>query len=136
MNKNIWRQIVDFLGFGDDDAPEQDETTSYLGWKEIPGRKRGKVVPFASEKTENKALTVCRPTSFSDARGIVDDLMSGQPVVVNLTDTREEDARRLLDFISGSVYALQGQSQRIADKTFIFAPQGVKINSVPDVEQE
>ena len=102
-------------------------------------RERGsssKVVPI---RTTPKGLEVCimKPTSFEDSQDICDMLLSGRAAVVNLEGFDPMEAQRIMDFISGCVYAINGKLHQISRYIFIFSPDSVDISGdyldlVPD----
>jgi cell division inhibitor SepF len=72
-------------------------------------------------------VVVIEPKSFDEAQEIIDDLKSGRPVIINFEDTDRELARRIIDFISGGAYALDGSTEKISNYVFLFVPKGVEI---------
>ena len=73
-----------------------------------------------------EAVTV-RPTRYDQAKDIADLLKSGQPVVMNIAGADEETARRLIDFVSGLVYGLEGQIEKVSPGAFLIKPSGVRV---------
>lgn len=102
-------------------------------------RERGsssKVVPI---RTTPKGLEVCimKPASFEDSQDICDMLLTGRAAVVNLEGFDPIEAQRIMDFISGCVYAINGKLHQISRYIFIFSPDSVDISGdyldlVPD----
>lgn len=95
-----------------------------------------KIVPI---RTTPKGLEVCimKPSSFEESQDICDILLSGRAVVVNLEGFDPEMAQRIMDFISGAVYAVNGKLHQISKYIFIFSPDMVDISGdyldlVPD----
>ncbi len=72
-------------------------------------------------------LVVMQPENFEDAQNIGDHLKNKKPIVVNLEGLEKESARRVVDFLSGAVYALDGSIQRVSSNIFIIAPNNVDI---------
>ncbi|MCI8625721.1 MAG: cell division protein SepF [Lachnospiraceae bacterium] len=104
--------------------------------EEFPREKRGvrmekttsnKVVPI---RTTQKGMEVCimKPDSFEDSQDICDMLLSGRAVVVNLEGFDPLEAQRIMDFISGSVYAISGKLHQISKYIFIFSPDSIDIS--------
>jgi cell division inhibitor SepF len=87
----------------------------------------GKVVPI---RTTPKGLEVCimKPTSFEDSQVICDMLLTGRATVINLEGFDDNQAQRTMDFISGSVYAINGRLHRISSCIFIVSPDTVDIS--------
>ena len=67
------------------------------------------------------------PGALADAQKAAEDLKERRPVIVNLEATEEEVARRVIDFISGVTYALNGYYERVGDKVFLFTPANIII---------
>ncbi len=86
-----------------------------------------KVVPI---RTTPKGLEVCimKPTSFEDSQEICDMLLTGRATVINLEGFDDKLAQRTMDFISGSVYAINGKLHRISNAIFIVSPDTVDIS--------
>lgn len=82
-----------------------------------------------NEKPEGGMLQmiVIRPKEFSDATVIADSLKNGQAVVLNLEDISDDKARRMIDYIAGVIYAIDGKIERPAIRTFLLTPSGVKV---------
>lgn len=87
----------------------------------------GKVVPI---RTTPKGLEVCiiKPTSFEDSQVICDMLLTGRATVINLEGFDDKLAQRTMDFVSGSVYAINGRLHRISSCIFIVSPDTVDIS--------
>ena len=88
---------------------------------------RSKVVPM---RTASKGLEVhiVKPTSFEDSQQVCDILLEGRAVVVNLEGFDADDAQRIMDFISGCIFAINGKLHRISKYIFIFSPDNVDIS--------
>jgi len=73
-------------------------------------------------------LILLEPKSFDECPKIVDNLKSRKPVILNLEKVDSDLARKIFDFISGAVYALDGNVQKVANNIFLFAPENVDIS--------
>jgi cell division inhibitor SepF len=74
------------------------------------------------------------PRSLADAQRAAEDLKERRPVIVNLERADDELARRVIDFISGVTYALNGYYERVGDKVFLFTPSNIIIADEDEVE--
>ena len=74
-------------------------------------------------------MQVLRPTAFEEAPKVADSLKSGQAVVLNLEDMEEYEARRMIDYVAGVLYAVDGKIERPAQRTFLLTPRGVSVAS-------
>lgn len=72
-------------------------------------------------------VVIMQPESFDDARDVSDHLKNKKPVVINLESLSKETAQRVVDFISGSVYGLDGDIQKVSAGIFLIAPNNVDI---------
>lgn len=90
-------------------------------------RTSSKIVPI---RTTSKGLEVCimKPSTFEDSQEICDMLLTGRAVVVNLEGFDPDVAQRIMDFISGAVYAIGGKLHQISRYIFIFSPDNIDIS--------
>lgn len=86
-----------------------------------------KVIPI---RTTQKGLEVCimKPKCFEDSQDICDVLLSGRAAVINLEDFDVALAQRIMDFISGAVYSMNGKLYTISGFIFIVSPESVDIS--------
>ena len=103
------------------DSDDADKSASRFG-----GRK-DKVVPMQSSRRSGLEVCVIRPQSIEDAREITDTLKDGKAVVLNLEGVRVEVAQRIIDFVSGSCYAINGNIKPISDTIVIVTPEDIDI---------
>lgn len=73
-------------------------------------------------------VSIIKPNTFEDSQNICNMLLTGRPVVVNLEGFDPDDAQRIMDFISGCIYAIKGQYHQISKYIFIFSPENVDIS--------
>lgn len=85
-----------------------------------------KVIGFPS--TKQQKIVVCEPETFDEAQTIADHLKNRKQVILNFENTPIPVSKEIIDFISGAVYALDGLSQQLGQKVFMFVPAGVEIN--------
>ncbi len=89
----------------------------------------GRVVSSSASK---QAVVLFRPSSFNDTSKAADDLRNNKAVIVNMENVDKAMARRVVDFLSGSVYALDGTVKKIAQSAYLFCPHNVDV--VGDLE--
>ena len=77
-------------------------------------------------------MVVIEPKSLDECRKLIDNLRARKPVIINLERVETELARKMFDFLSGAIYALSGNVQRVTQNIFIFAPNNVNINAKLD----
>jgi cell division inhibitor SepF len=83
----------------------------------------------APRSTETHSLTNLRPRSFNDAKEIGEAYRSGVTTIINVSDLSQAEAKRIVDFSSGLIFALNGSIERIDEKVFLLSPADVEILS-------
>ncbi len=106
-----------------DEIQEEPEKPKYL--QSLSQRQRNKVVNINSNN--QLKVVIVHPQAFEDAQEICEHLKSKKPIVMNLEEVEKEDAQRIVDFLSGSVYALDGNIQKVSNGIFLIAPSNVDI---------
>lgn len=84
-------------------------------------------LPTAAAAKQIKVMVV-EPFSFDDAQHVADHLKNRKPVVVNFENTDKDVAKRMIDFISGTAYALSGSIQKVGNHIFLCAPNNVDVS--------
>lgn len=117
--------------FGLNDEEEDTENQAYTNedsvTTEIPQNKgnlhRDNVVSLQDHVQPQKSqILLYEPRVFSDAKDVAQNLLSGKAVIVNFSRMEDEPSRRVVDFVTGTVYALGGKIQRVGDKIFLATP--------------
>ena len=80
--------------------------------------------------TTTLQIVLARPTDFSEVKSIGDDLNASKTVLLNLETVKNEDAKRILDFLSGVAYANGADIKMMAQKTFAIMPKNVGFSGV------
>ena len=80
--------------------------------------------------TTTLQIVLARPTDFSEVKSIGDDLNASKTVLLNLETVKNEDAKRILDFLSGVAYANGADIKMMAQKTFAIMPRSVGFSGV------
>ena len=108
-------------------AVKEDTTETKRFSSRMERTTNNKIVPI---RTTPKGLEVCimKPTSFEDSQDICDMLLTERAAVVNLEGFDPDEAQRIMDFISGCVYAINGKLHQISKYIFIFSPDNVDIS--------
>lgn len=94
--------------------------------QEHDNKASGNVVSIHSNK--NLKVVVCEPEKYDEVQALADHLKNRKQVILNFESTSPEVAQRIIDFISGAVYALDGQSQQLGRNIFLFAPSHVEVS--------
>jgi len=91
------------------------------------GRRNNKVV--AMPQPQQVKMVISQPTTFDQAEDICDLLKEKQSVIVNLEYVNKDVARRIIDFLSGAVHALDGYIQKVSNSIFLVAPSNYEITN-------
>ena len=115
--------------YENEDAYEYDERGDYEVEEDrgFFGRK-AKVVPLNAQGQPVK-MVISQPTTFEQSEEICSLLKEKKSVIVNLEYVNKDVARRIVDFISGGVYALDGHIQKISNSIFLIAPVNYEITN-------
>ncbi|ABS04657.1 cell division inhibitor SepF [Kineococcus radiotolerans] len=90
------------------------------------------VVPQTSTTSSSPELhriTTIHPRTYNEAKTIGESFREGVPVIMNLTDMDDSDAKRLVDFSAGLVFGLHGAIERVTNKVFLLSPANVEVAS-------
>lgn len=87
----------------------------------------GSPVLSVNKPAAKQEVVLFRPNSFNDITKAADDLCANRAVVVNMEGVDKAMARRVVDFLSGSVYALQGSVTKIAQSAYLFCPHNMDV---------
>ena len=78
--------------------------------------------------TPYRITTIC-PHTYNDAKLIGENYRQGTPVIMNLTEMDDDDAKRLVDFAAGLVFGLYGQIEKVTNKVFLLTPANVEVTA-------
>lgn len=85
--------------------------------------------PVAPAMGEVYRITTIHPRTFNDARRIGEDFRAGTPVIMNLSEMDDSDARRIVDFSAGLALGLHGSLERVTRGVFLLSPANVDIGA-------
>ncbi len=81
-------------------------------------------------------INTIHPRTYNEAKEIGESFRDGIPVIMNLSDMDDNDAKRLVDFAAGLVFGLHGTIERVTSKVFLLSPAGVEVSSSgPDTKR-
>ena len=110
----------------DYDNNEEEETEDN---KKIFGRKNNKVVNMPQAQGQAIKMVISQPTTFEQSDEICSFLKEKKSIIVNLEYVNKDVARRIVDFISAGVYALDGYIQKVSNSIFLVAPSNYEITN-------
>lgn len=123
MASNIFKSL-----FGDDDVA-QDEYYDGEAPVQQPTR-RNNVVSIQQAKQEKKLsqIALYEPRLYADVRQITTQLLKGQAVIVNFTQMDDKNAKRVVDFLNGATFAIDGGIKRIGKEIFLCTPKNYEVS--------
>ncbi len=115
----------------------QDRTTTLRRPAEEPSRARGglalddppRPVAVPAVSAEAYRITTLHPRTYNEARTIGEHFRNGTPVIMNLTEMDDVDAKRLVDFAAGLIFGLRGSIERVTNKVFLLSPEHVEVTA-------
>ncbi|HHW92428.1 MAG TPA: cell division protein SepF [Firmicutes bacterium] len=118
-------KFLRLIGF--EEVAVEEDITLEPEIEQVEKRKRGKVISLPNQT--RMRVVVVEPSTFEDAKRVVDYLKGRQPVVLNLEETEGELAQRIIDFVSGATFATDGGIQKVGQGIFLFTPNNVDITA-------
>ena len=138
MSGALMNKVWDLFGmdsaepeeYEDENIYEYEDEDEEVEDKKLFGRKnREKVVSMPQTQTNAIKMVISQPTTFEQSEEICSLLKDKKSVIVNLEYVNKDVARRIVDFISGGVYALDGHIQKISNSIFLIAPMNYEITN-------
>jgi cell division inhibitor SepF len=114
------------------EAEEEEEIDE--AFRNGGNRRAGPGTVVKLHSTRGTQISKRAPKNLGDAQKAAEDLKDRRPVIVNLEKTDDDLARRVIDFISGVTYALNGFYERVGDKVFLFTPANIVITAEDEME--
>ena len=136
---NPLRRTMVYLGLADEDYEYDHQSgpvapVAPVAHNSAPAPSRGSVTPLRRASNHrgaaaemNEILTV-HPRQYQDAQLIAENFREGIPVIINLSQMNETDARRLIDFACGLSEGLYGKIERVTSKVFLLSPAHVAVS--------
>lgn len=94
-------------------------------------QKNNKVVALNQSALQQQSkIVVFEPRVYSEVQEVADLLMNGQSVILNFNRIEEDQAKRIVDFLTGTIYAINGDIQRVGDEIFLCTPHNVEIDGM------
>ena len=81
------------------------------------------------QPTDLARITTLHPRTYNEARTIGEHFRDGTPVIMNLTEMVDSDAKRLVDFAAGLIFGLRGSIERVTNKVFLLSPANVEVTA-------
>lgn len=108
-------------------APSPSPSPSRADYAGYPTDHRIETVP--PQQVELARITTLHPRTYNEARNIGEHFRDGTPVIMNLTEMVDSDARRLVDFAAGLIFGLRGSIDKVTNKVFLLSPANVEVTA-------
>ncbi len=144
------RKMAVYLGLVEGDDRYQDKYDPYAEYEEYDEQDR-MVIPeeadvhvgrddygsyhadwrpeHVPQPTDLARITTLHPRTYNEARTIGEHFREGTPVIMNLTEMVDSDAKRLVDFAAGLIFGLRGSIERVTNKVFLLSPANVEVTA-------
>lgn len=106
---------------GEDEQADRAHAGSPHGRRTVPNSE-----PVVSDLAR---ITTLHPRTYNEARVIGEHFREGTPVIMNLTEMADSDAKRLVDFAAGLIFGLHGSIERVTNKVFLLSPVNVEVTA-------
>jgi cell division inhibitor SepF len=140
------RKMAVYLGLVEDDRRYQDGYDAYGEYDEYDDQAEAMeaapvrtdyvgyvtdqpLEPVPSRQVELARITTLHPRTYNEARTIGEHFREGTPVIMNLTEMVDSDARRLVDFAAGLIFGLRGSIDKVTNKVFLLSPANVEVTA-------
>lgn len=137
-NMSVKNKFKSFFAMDEEEYEEYEdynEYTEYSAIEEEPVKEsrssKKKVVQFKNSQKDTLVVLI-EPSGYADAQVIADNLRANRSVFINLHKVQGDVARRILDFVSGFIYSINGDVKRVGSNTFIATPESVGITGSID----
>lgn len=109
-----------------DEQPAPRESRRPAPVSDLAERRRP-VMAAAGTVAELSRITTVHPSTYNEARVVGENFRDGTPVIMNLTEMSDSDAKRLVDFAAGLVFASRGTIERVTNRVFLLSPPNVSV---------
>lgn len=130
-NQGLFEKLLSLFGFEAEEVLDDAETAATYeepipAKRDRESREKGKLLALTNANKSVK-MVIIEPDGFEEVQTIVDHLKNKQTVILNLEETDKSTARRIADFVSGAIYALEGSMQKVSASIFLFTPPNVEV---------
>lgn len=137
MAGSLMNKVFDLFGMDSAETEEYEDERDYdyiedqeeTEDKKIWGRRNNKVVNMPQANTQAIQMVISQPTTFEQSDEICGFLKEKKSVIINLEYVNKDVARRIIDFVSGAAYALDGYMQKVSNSIFLIAPSNYEITN-------
>jgi cell division inhibitor SepF len=113
----------------DAEEPEPRGGRSEFAEEAPPSPRTRSTAPGTSHTTDLARITTLHPRTYNEARTIGEHFREGTPVIMNLSEMVDSDAKRLVDFAAGLIFGLHGSIDRVTNRVFLLCPANVEVTA-------
>ncbi|KUO52467.1 MAG: hypothetical protein APF76_05385 [Desulfitibacter sp. BRH_c19] len=132
--KKYWYKLLSWIGFEIEEIPEDKPVKSSTGDPMVDmldnSKKNNNIISIHQNKPVK--IVYISPVDYEQVQGIADHLRNYRPVIVNMESIDKELAKRIVDFLSGTTYAISGSMQKINPNIFMILPQNFSMLNLTD----
>ncbi|MBP7331809.1 MAG: cell division protein SepF [Firmicutes bacterium] len=126
-------KVLNFMGFEEEVIEEEEknvrvEPREEQPWKKKKDKEKEKGTVISMHAQRQIRVVVVEPGSFEEVKGITDNIKNRRPVIINLEQADAALAQRVVDFLTGATYALNGSMQKVGSGIFLFVPNNMDIS--------
>jgi Uncharacterized protein conserved in bacteria len=133
-----FEKLGSFFGINDEEE-DFDQQEQPVEKKKVDYTNNEKVVSMNStseSRVTSSKIAIYQPRVYADAKIVAKQLLNNKAVIVNFNNISDEQAKRIVDFLTGAIFALNGEIKRVGDKIFLCTPPKFEIDgSIPDINE-
>jgi cell division inhibitor SepF len=122
----------DYAGYEDEDGAAPDSARQSVaaprGGYDIDPAEPGHPAPVR-QTADLTRITTLHPRTYNEARTIGEHFREGTPVIMNLSEMVDSDAKRLVDFAAGLIFGLRGSIDRVTNRVFLLSPASIEVTA-------
>ncbi|MFH1825974.1 MAG: cell division protein SepF [bacterium] len=127
MKESLLKRAKDFIGFGEDGGEDKEYAQQLDMTSILKSRKDHK-----GDREHVLEIISYEPKVYEDSLNISSHLRTGNPVIINLKHLDPAEGTRLIDFVCGTAYAIEGHMMKVGESIFLFTPHNIAITSAED----
>jgi cell division inhibitor SepF len=128
---NMAFSFSNFFGTDElDNQPTQQQTAdkTVSSPSSVNGRRPAKVVDMSGRSASTNHIALFEPRIYSDVKGIAQQLLENQAVIINFDKLDDQSSKRIVDFLTGTVFAISGEIKRVGDTIFLCTPNNFEVS--------
>lgn len=128
MNMGLKGKFKKFMAFDDNYEYEEEVRIKETEIQPVDENRSKNVISLSTVQQPTSKVVLCEPKSYDEVQAIADSLLNKRSVVINLQRVDKDQAKRIVDFLSGTVYAIKGDIQKLGMETFLCTPENVDVS--------